>query len=60
MADKESIVVEDLPSTNFMLNPYFYKLLNYSEDKTKTRTFEDYNKVLEYTDVPHCYELHLI
>ena len=35
MADKESIVVEDLPSTNFMLNPYFYKLLNYSEDKTK-------------------------
>lgn len=60
MADKDSIVVEDLPSTNFMLNPYFYKLLNYREDKTKTRTFEDYNKVLEYTDVPHCYELHLI
>lgn len=59
MADENSIVVDDLPSTNFMLNPYFYRLLNYEEDKEGT-TYTDYNKVLEYTDAPHTYEFHLI
>lgn len=69
MVDDASIVVNDLPSMDFMLNPYFYRLLNKDQrdrDDSSSKT-ENYNKILKYNDENpyftegfHNYQLHLI
>lgn len=57
MVDKDSIVTDDLPSMDFLLNPYFFRLLN----ENKIQGCEEYyNAILEYTDDFHEYELCLI